>query len=224
MQVPSFVLGPGARAATEVALVKVLHAAMALELPASAEERAAVERIQGKLVHEFVTWKWTEAGGGAGSGKYQGCPFWSVEAVRLWDEHRDRSPSDRYKLLAHDHVMPLVWRLEAENVTDARVRALGQGGADLKAVMPHVRCAVLDADVFAALAALPLARSRLAELLVAKLHDAGGREEKLRALHGSMVLADAGRLLTSVAEREAAPEDREGRGGSGGPELSIRLG
>ena len=120
-------------------------------------------------------------------------------------------PDQPFRHLEGNSRNPPVWRLEAEDVTDTRLRALVQGGADFKAVMPHVRCAVLDADVFAALAASPVARAQLAELLVAKLHAAGAREDKLRELSGSMVLAEAGNLLTSLVAQEAAPEDREDR-------------
>lgn len=130
MHVPRFLLDPGVRDATEVALARVLYAALSLDLPAPAAERAALERIQGKLVHEFLTWKWTEAGGGASSGKYQGCPFWSVEAVRLWDEHAAQPAGVRYSLLAHDHVVPraairdLLFSLPPEGRSEQRL--LGQ--------------------------------------------------------------------------------------------------
>lgn len=120
-------------------------------------------------------------------------------------------PGQPFRHLEGNSRCPAIWKLEAEGVTDARLRAMVRGGENFKTVMPHVRCAVLDADVFATLAASPAARTRFAELLVAKLHAAGAQETQLRALNGSMVLADAGNVLTSDVEDQTGPQDREDR-------------
>jgi len=99
-----------------------------------------------------------------------------------------------------------VWRLTADDITDARLRSMVMGGADFRHVMAHVSSAMLDERVFVTLAASPEARAQLADLLASKLRAAGARPDGVAAILPAMVLAES-EPVAAVEQAEQAKDE-----------------
>ena len=106
-------------------------------------------------------------------------------------------PAQPFRHLEATTKQPEVWRLMPKDITRARLRSMVIGGADFRNVMRHTSSAMLDDEVFEALAASPVARGQLAGLLAAKLHENGADPARLSELHPSMVLAGADAVILS---------------------------
>ena len=107
---------------------------------------------------------------------------------RLFPNGPCGEPDQPFRHLEKTRRCAAVWTLEAEDLTQDRLRSLVATGADFRAIMPHVRCARLEQTVFERLATSCEARLQLGRMLAHNLSAAGAVDSELGELLEAMVL------------------------------------